>query len=481
MKTNVKADPIFTHGEAKAQVINPEQQLRRSVMSCMLFEGEFYEDGQTISDRICSLVPLVKLETVAKIAIEAREEANLRHVPLLLVREMAKELKKQLVYLKPPRIPLHSGYKGYNFQLVRDTLARIIQRPDELAEFLSLYWKDGRCPLSSQIKKGLAVAFNKFNEHQLSKYNQDGAVKLKDVLFLCHAKPKDKEQEEAWKRLIDGKLDIPDTWETQLSAGKDKKETWTRLIQEKKLGGLAMLRNLRNMEQVNVDNSIIVQGLKSMETDRILPFRFIAAAKHAPRLEEAIEVPFLRACRQSPKLAGRTIIVVDISGSMHSQLSGRSEMTRMHAACALAAIIRESSEDGSVYATAGDDYTGQHSTKLVPPRHGFSLIDAITGLYNKLGGGGIFLTPVMKWIEDREMGHADRIVVITDEQDCADDENAPTKANPFGKYNYIINVASNKNGIGYGKWTHIDGFSQSALNYIIQSESMDTNSNNGHN
>ena len=49
--------------------------------------------------------------------------------------------------------------------LVSETLARIIQRADELAEFVAIYWKDGRVPLSGQVKKGLATAFPKFDEY----------------------------------------------------------------------------------------------------------------------------------------------------------------------------------------------------------------------------------------------------------------------------------------------------------------------------
>jgi 60 kDa SS-A/Ro ribonucleoprotein len=36
---------------------------------------------------------------------------------------------------------------------------------------------------------------------------------------------------------------------------------------------------------------------------------------------------------------------------------------------------------------------------------------------------------------------------------------------PKGK-GYVINVASYKNGVGYGKWTHIDGWSDSVVEYI---------------
>jgi len=151
MKTNkISRSTETTHEGAPAKRINAELQLRRSVLACMLFESTFYEDGQSIAERIRSLVAQVDPAKVSALAIEAREKMKLRHVPLWIVREMS-------------RLPKHKAF-------VSETLERVIQRPDELSEFLSLYWLDGRQPLSAQVKKGLARAFCKFNAYQLSKY-----------------------------------------------------------------------------------------------------------------------------------------------------------------------------------------------------------------------------------------------------------------------------------------------------------------------
>lgn len=450
MKINTPKPPIHTHGGAVAQHINPELQLRRSVMACMLWEGEFYESGETIASRIQSLVPQVKAESVRDIAIEARGPGNLRHVPLLLACAMA-------------GLPSHKN-------LVAETLEAIIQRPDELTEFLAIYWKDGRKPLSAQIKKGLARAFTKFNAYSLAKYNQDNAIKLRDVLFLCHAKPKDDQQAEDWKQLIAGTLPTPDTWEVALSSGANKKESWERLISENKLGGLALLRNLRNMVEAGVDEAKIKKAIANGNYDRVLPFRFIAAAKAAPRMESAIDKAFLSSLSQAPKLEGKTIVIIDVSGSMQAKLSGKSDMTRLHAACALGAIAREVCTDPHIYATAGSDARRIHATAEVPPRRGMALVDATADMMRPLGGGGIFLTQVIKFIREKEQ-EADRIIVITDEQDCGHPgHDSPLKAEPFGKRNYLINVASARNGIGYGKWTHFDGFSESVIKFIHQLE-----------
>jgi hypothetical protein len=91
-----------------------------------------------------------------------------------------------------------------------------------------------------------------------------------------------------------------------------------------------------------------------------------------------------------------------------------------------------------------------------------------------IGAGGIFLKQVIDYVQEKEKS-AERIIVITDEADCSHGHaDSPAMAKPFGKHNYLINVASYKNGIGYGpKWTHIDGFSENVLRYIHETERED--------
>ena len=415
-----------THEGAPARTISPELQLRRSVLACLLWENQFYEDGVEIAGRIAELVPKVAAEKVAHLAVEAREQMKLRHTPLLLVREMA-------------RLKTHRA-------LVSETLARVIQRADELAEFVAIYWKDGRVPLSGQVKKGLAAAFPKFDEYQLAKYDCGGPIKLRDVLFLCHAKPRDEAQAAVWKKLVSGGLEIPDTWEVALSAGADKREAWERLLRTRKLGALAILRNLRNMREAAVDETLVLEAISSMSTARVLPFRFLAAARYAPRWEEALEQAMLKCVAETEKLPGKTIVLVDVSGSMTAPLSGRSEMQRTDAAYGLAVLLREIAEKVAVYSFSDN-------LVEVPARRGFALRDAIDASQPHSS------TQLGKAIEKLEREKYDRLIVITDEQSH---DRVPA---PRGN-GYVINVASYKNGVGYGKWTHIDGWSESVIEYI---------------
>jgi 60 kDa SS-A/Ro ribonucleoprotein len=445
LNTNLNFGPR-THEGTPARHISPELQLRRSVLACLLWESQFYEDGVEIAGRIAELVPTVAAEKVAALAIEAREQMKLRHAPLALVREMAR----------------HKTHRA----LVSETLARVIQRADELAEFVAIYWKDGRVPLSSQVKKGLAAAFPKFDEYQLAKYDRGGPIKLRDVLFLSHAKPRDAAQGGVWKKLIWGRLNAPDTWEVALSSvgasgtlarGADKREAWERLLREQKLGALALLRNLRNMREAGVDESLVLSALGSMRTARVLPFRFLAAARYAPQWEEALEQAMLKCVAGAEKLPGKTIVLVDVSGSMTVPLSRRSEMLRTDAGYGLAVLLREIAEKVVVFSFSDN-------LVEVPARRGFALRDAID---TSQPHNSTQLGKAVETLNRKEK--YERLIVITDEQ-AHDSVPAPVSGRwsdghprPSG---YMINVASYKNGVGYSKWTHIDGWSESVIEYI---------------
>lgn len=422
---------LRTHEGAPARRIAVEQELRRSVMACLLWENTFYESGVDIAERIRSLAANVSIETVAQIAIEARERMYLRHAPLWLAVAMA------------PR----------GGRIVGDTVARIIQRADELGELLALYWKDGKKPISAQIKRGLAEAFTKFDAYQLAKYDRPGSVRLRDVLFLTHPKPTSEQQAETWRQLVDGTLPAPDTWEVALSGGTDEKETWTRLLSENKLGGLALLRNLRNMTQAGVDRGLIRESIRSNRFSRVLPFRFIAAAKHAPDMEDVLEEAMFRSTAELPKLPGRTALLLDNSGSMIGvKVSAKSELDRVDAAAGLAMLIREIAEEPLVI---GFGSTAQ----VLPPRRGFALAEA----YRRGPGGGTY-TESAKQLADK-YGY-DRIIILTDEQ------SHQALSNPNGR-GYVVNVASYKNGIGYGAWNHLDGFSENVVRWIGEFEASD--------
>jgi hypothetical protein len=434
MRTNLKipVNAPRTHEGALSIDVSAAKELRRTVMANMLFEDTFYESGIDAATRMADLIKRVSFADAAQTAVDAREKFKLRHAPLFLLREILR---------------VHKGRQ------VGDLIARVIQRPDECGELLALYWKDKKdAPLTAQMKVGLARALKKFNEYQLAKWNKDGAVKLRDVLFLSHARPKDEAQKAIFDKLAANQLETPDTWEVALSEGADKKATFERLMAEKKLGALALLRNLRGMIEAGVSEDAIRNALGVMNAERVLPFRFITAARYAPRLEDALEQAMFRCLAEVPKLAGKTALLIDHSGSMSAPVSAKSEITRFDAAAALAMILRETAERCRVF-------TFSDRMVEVPPRRGFALVQAVKEVVNPTS---TYLGSAVRKVYEI-FPECDRILVITDEQ------SADRPPHPQG-HGYIINVGGYKNGIAYGPWVSIDGWSEAVLEYVRASE-----------
>ena len=413
--------------------VSAERQLNRLTLASMLWEKQFYLDGKTQAELIADLVTKVAPEKVAALAERARGAYKLRHMPLLLVRELARAGKLQA-----------------------QTLTNVVQRPDEMSEFLSIYWKEGKSAVSNQVKKGLAACFNKFNEYQLAKWNKNNAaVKLRDVMFLSHPKPQNAEQAALFQRIAMDALETPDTWETQLSNGADKRETFTRLMAEKKLGALAFLRNLRNMRDSGVAYDLIRQYGASVNVERVLPFRYIAAARIVPEFEDMLESMMFRSLETHEKLPGKTVLVIDVSGSMFgTKISAKSDLDQFDAAVALAMLCREICEEVEIYSFSGN-------AVRVAPRRGFALREAIS---SSQGHGGTNLGSSMKTIDTASKYQ--RVIVFTDEQSY-DRPGAPK-----GK-GYIVNVASYQNGVNHAAWNEINGFSEAVISYIQTLERED--------
>ncbi len=422
---------LWTHEGAPAKRLSPEQELRRSVLACLLWEGEFYEAGETIAERIARNAKACDFEAVASLALEARHEQGLRHVPLLLLLDL-----------------IRRGGNGVA-PVIRDT----ISRADEVTELVALYWQGGKRPLSKQMKLGLAQALKKFDAYQLAKYDRPGPVRLRDVLFLVHPRPESEQQKAVFDALAERRLAAPDTWEVGLSTGGDKRETFERLLRQRKLGYLALLRNLRGMLEAGVDQGLIKSAiLERRGAERVWPFRFYAAAKAAPQLERVLDKALKAQLAKVEPWRGRTVVLVDVSGSMTYPLSQRSSMDRMTAAAALASLVPGKRRV----------FTFSERVVEVPSRDGMAGIDAVLRSQDYRG---TWLGKAVKTVQQR-VKH-DRLIVITDEQSH---DRVP---DPIAERAYMINVASYQSGVGYGRWTHIDGFSEAVLSYIGELERLE--------
>jgi hypothetical protein len=185
--------------------------------------------------------------------------------------------------------------------------------------------------------------------------------------------------------------------------------------------------------------------------ERVLPFRFIAAARAAPQFEMELDHALQATMHSMERLPGKTVVLVDNSGSMYAALSGKSDMMRSDAAAGVAIVARGICEDARVFAFS-------NVLVEVPPRHGMALRDAIS---NSTEHGGTSLGNAVQTLNQQV--EYDRLIVISDEQ-----AHDPVP-NPKGR-GYMINVAGYRNGVGYGPWVHIDGWSESVVRFITEYE-----------
>lgn len=331
---------IVNHENAKAFPLTAEYELYVAVVTTGL-SASFYEKEDTRLERIKILIKKSNPVFVAKLAVYARNEMHMRSVPLVLIVELAK---------------IYSGDS-----LISKMIANVIQRADEITELLAYYQmandRNGVKKLnrlSKQIQKGLAVSFNKFDEYQFAKYNRDGAVKLKDALFLVHPKAKDDLQQELFNKIVNDTLQTPYTWETELSklgqfkysseAEKQKAFTqkWEELIDSNKIGYMALMRNLRNILEADVSGFHVMKVCEYLSNEKAvlnskqLPFRFLAAYREMKELKLKYTSMVLDALENAVMISARNIkgfdihtsvvIACDVSGSMQKNISPKSKV-----------------------------------------------------------------------------------------------------------------------------------------------------------
>jgi 60 kDa SS-A/Ro ribonucleoprotein len=236
---------------------------------------------------------------------------------------------------------------------------------------------------------------------------------------------------------------------------------------------LAILRNLRNIVDADVSEyhlNKIRRALISPEwklgARRVLPFRYMAAARACPAMAPALDRALAEAVGEMPLLPGKTVVLVDVSGSMEDKLSARSDLTRMDAAATLAAIV------------PGDVRVFTFSDDLVEVTEGRGLAGIVRIVGSQNHGGtylGQAITRLDGGMANRSLGRSrgpsrvemDRLIVITDEQ--SHDHVSP----PNARCAYIINVGSAQNGVGYGeRWVHLDGFSEQVIRFIQEFEKL---------
>jgi len=376
--------------------------LFKGVVSCFFGEPKFYQTADESVKELKGLAEKVAKEDpdfVLRLAILTRNYFNLRTVSLFLLSVV---------------VNVSAG----NFCTYK-AIAKTITRADELTELIAmndaLYpRRDGKnkMALPQAIKKGVALAFRKFNEYNLAKYDRKTKVTLKDAMILTHPTPKDKKQGKLFGKLLDDKLATPKTWETFISVNGSTKENWQKILPE--MGIFAFVRNLRNLTNLGVDISGAIEKFKTPEAikrSRMLPFRFYQAWNEISHTESKnfLEYAVNQSVANLEKWDGKTLVLVDLSGSMTwTTLSGKSTMKPAEISALFGALIHEMFNDKQAV--------------IVPFASGYKVLnlDSIKGVLNKADAirncgisGGTYAHQPINHMYDLNY-EFDRIILLSD-------------------------------------------------------------------
>lgn len=286
-----------------------------SLLVTTFLADEFYRtEAQTVARLRTLIVAVADPRFVAQAALYARRECGMRSVSHLVAGELAKSVK--------------------GARWTKLFYAEVVRRPDDVLEILGYYLAVHGRPLPNSLKKGLGAALGRFDEYQLAKYRRDhSALKLVDAVNLVRPRATP-----ALTKLVRGELAPADTWETRLAQAGEadsevqvagaKSEAWGALVAERKLGYLALLRNVRNIltHAPGAVTALCAQltDASAVRRSLVFPFQFLAAEEvlkqgnlpGAAQVLAALGIAVDHSLANVPRFEGRTLVALDSSGSM---------------------------------------------------------------------------------------------------------------------------------------------------------------------
>jgi hypothetical protein len=383
----------------------------------------FYEQHDEVMRRAARAIDdnlwLGGADFVANAVLFARGPLRMRSMPIALAVQFAMALRRGDIEYPHLR------------RLFYDVIQRADDVIDALAYAITVFGSKNKVPMA--VRRGISDAMSKFDERSFAKYDRDRGVTFKDALRILHPIPKTSEAEAVFAKIIGDSLEVPYTWEVELSRNgalpaeerKTPAALWEELIRSKRLGYMALLSNLRNILNAGVSTETIrlvcerLADPAQVAKTRQLPFRFASAYEMVAALRpsggNAVRNALVRALDVSlgnlPKIGENVWFIVDRSLSM---TQGRTDMgcrPPMGAAALFAATLAKSASSSYNFAlTMFSDYAID-----VPLDLSSSVMDLSSQIQEKAFGVGTNLQSAL----DRKASlgfEPDTVVVISDMQ-----------------------------------------------------------------
>lgn len=281
-------------------------------------EDKFYESAADQQERFINLTDNMAKEYgykfVAKAALFARNELGMRSISQFVA----------------------AWLNTQTFDNKRAFYRAFMRRPDDVAEIFAAVDYLG-AKRSHALVRGSADYLSSLKPQTLAKYKLNSReYNMYDLINITHAYSK------AINDYKHNTLEKADTWEVNISGAENveqKNQEWQRLVEEHKLGYMALIRNLNNILDSGVSQDWIDANLVPQIIDKdaiakslMFPYRFYTAYKnlkvHNLSIDFALGKAFtIAAKRNAPQLEGASGIILDVSASMSDHISYNSSIT----------------------------------------------------------------------------------------------------------------------------------------------------------
>ncbi len=329
-----KADTLNDAG-GLAYNLTPKQALAQyAATGC--FSNTFYTDAGEQLDKVLDLAKNTDAEFVAKTAVYSREKGFMKDMPALLVAVLASK-DKTLFEKVFPRV-IDNGKMLRNFvQIIRSGAT-------------------GRKSLGSLPKRMVREWFEMRKAETVFKQSVGQTPSFADILKMVHPKPEDSEKEALYGWFIGRDVDadklpeivrkfekfkagesmeVPAVPFQMLTALPISTKEWTQIARNAAWQMMRMNLNTFQRHGVFADAEMVelisnrLRDRASIARAKVFPYQLLSAYKMAeankeiPRaITEALQDAMEIATENVPEIKGKVYVFPDVSGSMHSSVTG---------------------------------------------------------------------------------------------------------------------------------------------------------------
>jgi len=424
----------------------------------------------TTTGRVHAEEPDTGLEWLLPFVTWLRRKGNMRTAPIVVACEAV-------------HARLKTGIHGGN----RELISAALLRADEPGELIAYWRSRFGRAIPSCVKRGIGDTLPKlYTEYSALKYDTSArGVRFGDVLDICHwthgtgeefpddalyrntlhtwlldrrhnradalddlngalpmvaARARLESIPVADRRALVGSAHL-DTWMREagvtweslsgwLSDGKGMDAAaWETVIPT--MGYMALLRNLRNFDQAGVSDKVAAQvAAKLSDSEQVaksrqFPFRFLSALREVPSLRwgHALDQALTLSTANVPVLSGKTLILVDTSGSMSAPMSGKSKVSCVDAAALFGTALafrNSDSVDLAGWATGTYTHTitrggsligevGKFTARAGSVGHGTDLGQALRKTFRRGDHARVFVFSDMQIMAEHRYGGGDAV------------------------------------------------------------------------